>query len=220
MGALPEPWPSLRREMEKLKEGQRALCNRSPFFGTPIRPRADGGINSTNFDGDLNAGNPGTKGWAMDDDQAAFGQLILRDGIVGNAALTNPVIPGQQFIGGNSFGVTVAGAYVLSRTATVPAGCDTVTVTAYGRVSAINSTASDDALYSTIDINGAGGNQFGTDVRAGKFSTSSVGFATTLTGLTPGGSVVTRLYASTGLATWASNAANGADLSVTYLWTR
>lgn len=213
MAALPQPWKSLSDRIYKIEEQQRRMRNASPFFGTGVHANGNQGLDSDNFE-------TGVSGFSLNGGtgDAEFNDIILRD--LPNSMLANPVIPGQQFIGGNTFGLTVAGAYVLSRTATVPAGCDTVTVTAFGRVSAINSTATDDALYSTIDINGAGGNQFGTDVRAGKFSTSSVGFATTLTGLTPGGSVVTRLFASTGLASWASNAANGADLSVTYMWTR
>lgn len=212
MSALPQPWKLFSDRIYKIEENQRRLFNRSPFTGTGMHTNGLNGMDSDNYV-------PDVSGWRLAE-TPEFNNLKLRGGIVGNAALTNPVIPAQQFIGTNTFGLTTSGAYILSRSAPVPAGCAAVTVTAYGRVSAINSTASDDAVYSTIDVNGAGGNQFGTDVRAGKFSTSSVGFSTTLTGLTAGDSVVTRLFASTGLATWASNAANGADLSVTYLWTR
>lgn len=206
---------SFRYKVQLLREEQRRQRSSSPFWGTGVHPNGQLGMDSDNYAA-------GVSGFSLrgGDGFLEINDIQLRGNIIGNAALSNPVIPGQQFIGTNTFGVTVAGAYILTRTATVPAGCDTATVTAFGRVIATNSTGTDDALYSTIDINGAGGNQFGTDVRAGKFSTSSVGFSTTLTGLTPGGSVVTRLYASTGLASWASSASNAADLSVTILWTR
>ena len=200
-------WRDLNMEVIKLRQ-------RSPFYLTGMHPNGNGGIDSDNFAA-------GVSGYSFKQDgNAEFNDLTLRGGIVGNAALTNPVIPGQQFIGTNTFGLTVAGAYILTRTATVPAGCDTVTVTAYGRVIATNSTGAVDYLYTALDVNGAGGNQFAVYVPAGAFSTSSVGFSTTLTGLTPGDSVVTKLFASTGSASWASSASNAADLSVTLLWTR
>lgn len=200
MSRLAKPSRTARMIVKELQEEQRRQRSTSPFANSGLSVPAPG---TTQVTGNL---------WVTGD--------FTADGKITNAALINPVIPGQQFIGRNTFGVTVAGAYVLTRTATVPAGCDTVTVTAYGRVIATNSTGSADYLYTALDVNGTGGNQFAVDIPAGKFSTSSVGFATTLTGLTPGDPVVTGLYTSTGLASWASSGSNAADLSVTYLWTR
>jgi hypothetical protein len=225
--AVSDPWFDLRKRLKGIDEQIRRLRNTSPFAGTGFTVAADG-VTQVNGSlvvqsGETKSGNfaAGSTGWHLDHTgNAEFNDLTLRGGIIGNSALTNPVSTGQAFVGTSGFGLSVAGAWLLTRTATVPTGFDTCTVSAFGRVAAINSTGTGDGLYSTLDVNGSGGNQFSTYVPAGQASTSTVGFSTTLTGLTAGASVVTRLFASTGIASWAANGANGADLSVTYLWTR
>ena len=220
MSSLPDPWRSLSAEIRKLREQMRRLSNGSAFSGTPIRPQADGSVQSDDFDGDLATDDAGTKGWALSSLKAAFGELILRPGSIGNDALTNPVVPDQAFQGTGTFALTVSGSNIITINKTVPAGFTSAVVNAAGSVAAINSTASADALYCAVDVNGAGGNQFGMPVDAGSFGSLSRGYSTVLTGLTAGATIATHLFASTGAAGWASNPANGADLSVTYLWFR
>lgn len=147
MAALPQPWKSLAARIYKLEEAQRRQRNASPFSGTPFRPREDGGINSTNFDGDLNGGDPGTQGWAMDDNQAAFGQLLLRDGIVGNAALTNPVVPAVVHAQSDSFTVPTTNTARATATVPVPTGYTRAIVTAHAHASCFNPNAGADYLY-------------------------------------------------------------------------
>lgn len=195
----PKDFDALWRELRTTQQQMRQFL-RNPFANSGITVTAPGEFEidgSVTVTGDFTA-----------------------DGKISNDALTNPVVPGQQFIGTNTFGLTVAGSNILTRTATTPAGCNTVTVSAFGRVVATNSTASVDYLYTTLDVAGSGGNQFPTYVPAGAGSTSSCGFCTTVTGLSPGDAVTTSLFASTGAASWASSGSNAADLSVVYLWTR
>jgi hypothetical protein len=156
-----------------------------------------------------------TSGWKFNGTS-----LEANTGVIGNGALANPVSPGQAFQGASTFALSVAGSNIITITRTVPSGYTSVVVTAFGRVAATNSTAAKDALYSSVDVNGTGGNQFGNEVLAGDFGSVSAGYSTLLTGLSAGASVATHLYASTGLAAWASSGSNGADLSVTYLWFR
>jgi hypothetical protein len=220
MSRKPEPFRSLSGEIGKDRTTARAGRNASPFFGTGIHPTGAGGMESDAFDGDLATDDAGTTGWAFNDQKVAVGELILRPGSIGNDALTNPVVPAQAFQGASTFALTVAGGNIITVNRTVPVGFTSAVVSAYGRLAAINSTASDDAVYCAVDVNGSGGNQFGIDVPAGKFGSLSAGYGTLLTGLTAGATIATHLYGSTGLAGWASDPSNGADLSVTYLWFR
>jgi hypothetical protein len=215
MGSKPDPHRRLSSEIRRINGNAQRQSNAPSFFNTGLNVNGPGVLNSDTYV-------PGVSGFSLNGGTGNIevNDIVLRGGIIGNDALSNPVSTGQAFVGTSGFGLTVAGSWLLTRTATVPSGFDTVTVSAFGRCAAINSTANGDGLYTALDVNGSGGNQFSTFVPAGQASTSSVGFATTLTGLTAGASVVTRLFASTGLASWAANGANGADLSVTYLWTR
>lgn len=197
----------LRTEILKLRQ-------RSPFYLTGMHPNGNGGIDSDNFVA-------GTSGYSFKaDGDAEFNDLTLRGGIIGNDALTNPVVPAQAFQGASSFTLSVAGGNIVTITRSAPAGFTSAVVNAYGRVAAINSTASLDALYCAVDVNGSGGNQFGMPVSAGSFGSLSAGYSTLLSGLSAGDPVAVHLFASTGAAGWASNVANGADLSVTILWFR
>jgi hypothetical protein len=165
----------------------------------------------------LSIPSPGTT--QVDGNLVVLGSFTA-NGKINNAALVNPVVPAQAFQGASTFSLTVAGGNIVTISRTTPAGFTSVVVNAYGRVAAINSTGATDALYCSVDVNGSGGNQFGMPVVAGSFGSLSAGYSTLITGLSTGDPVATHLYASTGSAGWASNVANGADLSVTFLWFR
>jgi hypothetical protein len=154
---------------------------------------------------------------------AVTGTLSLPAGIINNAALTNPVVPGQGFGGNTGFAMAVAstgGADLVTVNVTVPAGFTQCVVAAFGRVQAYNSTAAWDALYSKVVINGAGPSQFLTPVPNAMSTTSTAGYTTLVTGLVGGNTLVVKLHGGSGNAIWAANAGNAADLSVTYLWLR
>jgi hypothetical protein len=205
MGATPQlprnlPGNDPAAQIRALERRIALLEQRSPFTGTGLSAPA---ANTTQVDGNLTV-------------VGTFTAL----GKVSNDALVNPVVPAQAFQGASTFSLTVAGGNIVTITRNTPAGFTSVVVNAYGRVAAINSTASPDALYCAVDVNGSGGNQFGMPVNAGSFGSLSAGYSTLLTGLSTGSPVAVHLFASTGAASWASNVANGADLSVTFLWFR
>jgi hypothetical protein len=219
VAALPEPWKSLRAKIEQIAERVKKLENTSPFSGTGMSVPSDG---TTQVDGTLNVTGNETVGGTLNvtGNTIIGGTLSLPAGIINNDALANPVVPGQAFQGASTFALSVAGSNIITVNKTVPTGFTSVVVNAYGRVAATNSTATKDAVYSAVDVNGTGGNQFGNEVAAGDFGSVSAGYSTLLTGLTAGATVATHLFASTGLGGWASDPSNGADLSVTYLWFR
>lgn len=203
----------------------------NPFANTgmsvpgPGVTQVDGNLNVTGTEtvsGSLNVTGNETVGGTLNvtGNTIIGGTLSLPNGIINNDALANPVAVSGAFQGASTFALSVAGANIITITRTVPAGFTAVVVTAFGRVAATNSTANKDALYSAVDVNGVGGNQFGNEVLAGDFGSISAGYTTALSGLTAGASIATHLYVSTGLAGWASNSSNGADLSVTYSWSR
>src|ERR1019366_6700303 len=81
-------------------------------------------MSSPNFDGTLNPPAVGTQGWALGGPNAAavFNEILLRGGIIGNDALTNPVtaLVKNGFSSGISFGMSAVSLH--SETVTVPAG--------------------------------------------------------------------------------------------------
>ena len=209
----------MARRIADLERAVRELRAARNLDQGTITPAAGMGIRTGDFDG-TDFAHPGTTGNYFGGDGLVANSLYLRPGSVSNDALTNPVVPGQAFQGSGSFTLTVAGSNIITISKAAPAGFTSVVLNAYGRVAAINSTASDDALYCAVDVNGVGGGQFGMPVQAGSFGSLSAGYSTLITGLTTGAAVDTHLFASTSLAGWAANSANGADLSVTYLWLR
>jgi hypothetical protein len=188
--------------------------------------QVDGSLNvvgTENVSGNLNvSGNETVSGTLnVTGNTVIGGTLSLPNGIINNAALANPVGSDSAFSGASSFALSVTGANIITINKTVPAGFTSAVVTVFGRVAAINSTAAVDHLYLSVDVNGAGGNQFGVPVAAGDFNTTGAGYSARLTGLTGGSSnIAAHVYASTGTAAWAANAGNGADLAVTYIWFR
>lgn len=214
MAALPEPWKSLRAKLEAIAERVRKLENRSPFFGTGMHANGSGGIDSDNFV-------TGTSGYSFKSDgNAEFNDLTLRGGIIGNDALTNPVIPQSVWKGTTSnFGLAVAWSTLVTQNLTVPSGVTSVQIIGFVRLVATNTTASKDYLYSDFDIAGQSSGGFATPVEAGDPGTSFCSFARTLTGLTPGSTVTLTASGSTGFASWSSTD-NVCQISASVTWYR
>ena len=105
MAQMPDPFPSLLARIKRIEDRLNQRLASSPFFGTPIRPQADGSVQSDDFDGDLSTDNAGTKGWALSSLKAAFGELILRPGSIGNDALTNPTVAEAVYAQVTNFGL-------------------------------------------------------------------------------------------------------------------
>lgn len=218
MPTQPDPWPSMRGRVKKLEDS--VARRASVFFGTGFHPTAKNGIESDDFDGDLDAGDAGTKGWAMNAVRAAFGELILRPGSIGNDALTNPVIPQSVWKGTTApFGLAVAWSTLVSQALVVPAGVSSVQVIGFVRLVATNTTATKDYLYSDFVIEGLSCGGFATPVDAGDPGTSFCSFARTLTGLTPGDTITLSAAGSSGFAPWGSTD-NVCQISASVTWYR
>lgn len=164
----------------------------------------------------------GSAGWALyDNGNGEFNELTLRSGIIGNDALTNPVVPGYLFASANTFGVTTTLTNILTRNVTVPSGCTQLAASVTGRVYATNNTAGLDYLYGQANIAGFNGNALPLAVSGSNGTGTNISpFSVLLTGLTPGSNVAFQMAASTAFASWASNASNVVELSGLLLWFR
>lgn len=212
---------SLWGEVKKILQRLKSLENRSPFFGTGMRPDGQGGVVSNDFDGDLSVGNAGTKGWALNSAAAAFGSLFLRPGSVGNDSLANPVAPQYVYDYTSNFALSTTIAHIRRTTITVPPGFTSAVVNVTGRVYAVNGTAGLDYLYAQTNISGFNGLALPLPVSASGGSGTNVSpFAVVLSGLTPGGTFSIDVDAQTAFGAWDANTANTMDVSGTILWFR
>ena len=207
----------------------RRLEQRQPFASTPIRPQADGTVRSDNFDGDILNGDPGTKGWQLSTDAAAFGDLYLRGGIIGNDALTNPLEKKRIRNSATNYAVP-SGSFtqVCSVNATVPDGFTGVMAIANGYNFVRNTNT-------TGGSNGAGGNLvytlvgFGglfTDAEGwplsggGGFTGSGVSDTFDITGLTGGDVLTLSLLVGVGYDTIPADSLTRGFVSAGLFWFR
>lgn len=220
MSRLPDPTPGLIARIKRLEESVKRLTSASPFYGTGIHPTGAGGMESDAFDGNLGAGDAGTTGWAFNDQAVAVGELILRPGSIGNEALTNPVIPQSVWKGTTAnFGLSVPWSTLVTETLTVPAGVSSAQIIGFVRLVANNTTATKDYLYSDFAIGDKSCGGFATPVDPSDPGTSFCSFARTMTGLTPGGTIVLEALGSTAAGTWASTN-NVCQIAASVTWYR
>lgn len=148
MGKLPPTRRSLTGEIRKDRENVRAQRNGSPFFGTGFHPTGNNGIESDDFDGDLDTGDAGSRGWAFNSIRAAIGELFLRPGSLTNDSLASPVATAVAHADASDFTLS-PGASVAKATATVvvPTGYTRAMVTATAAVSAFNPNTAYDYLF-------------------------------------------------------------------------
>jgi hypothetical protein len=172
-------------------------------------------------------------GMTIDSNLALTGTLSLPAGIIGNDALTSPVVPQSVFGSVSNFALTarhpVTTADVISTTTiTVPAGVTSAVVTVLSRVFAINNNstggtngAGSDYLYAQTGIAGfldtclplSTGGSGGSNINISPF-------AKVLTGLTPGGTFTITIGACSDYLNWAASASNLATVSGNILWFR
>ena len=171
--------------------------------------------------GDAKSGNfaTGSTGWHLDHTgNAEFNDLTLRGGIIGNDALTNPVIPQSVWKGTTAdFSLNTGWTALTAQTQSAPSGASSVIVHGFVRLVATNTTASKDYLYSDLDIAGQSCGGFATPVAAGDVGTSFCSFARVLTGVS---SVTLTAYGSTSTGTWATGTGNVCQISASVLWFR
>jgi len=228
MSKRPEPRRTLTGEIRKDRAQVARMLRSSPFFGTGIHPTGNGGMESDDFDGDLDAGNPGTRGWAFNSLRVAIGELLLRPGSIGNDALANPVTPGVVNVRATGFALPVAYTEVASVDVTIPSGCTRVLANMTGWVQGYNvkttggnNTTGGDYVYARVK---AGSSQSAANMPAGVSgnggtSCATMGLGSLLTGLTPGG---TLHFAVMGASDYviAAHANNDALLTGTLVWLR
>jgi hypothetical protein len=217
MGALPEPWASLRARIESIESRLTHLLNRSPFFGTGMHPNGAGGIDSDTYVA-------GTAGYSFKNTgNFEVNNITLRGGIIGNDALTNPLSPLTLHADATNFAPTTAGVTIMSVTATVPSGyTKALLIGLYVSAFAHNSTAANDSLYANILTTPAtAGWQIPSPTCPAGAWTSAYQQGTLLvTGLTGGGTVTISGQVSTSGANWAANASNVANLDVAVMFLR
>jgi len=225
MSRLPSTGPSLQRYLRQQARTAQRQQQSSAFALSGTSVTAEGVVT---VDGELDINGPlavhGTAAFdgntTIGGNAAITGTLSLPAGIIGNDALTSPVVPSSQYVQVTNFGLTVAWAAKATISVTVPVGFTTLQVMAASRIGAYNSTAIYDSLYSKITIGAATQGGFLTGVGSGTAETSVSALTATLPGLTPGATVDIVLWGSTGSAAWAVDARNGADLSASLLWLR
>src|SRR5665647_1280730 len=91
-----------------------------------------GFLQSDDFDGDLDTGDAGTTGWAMNASRVAIGELFLRPGSLGNDALTHPVIYDGTYVNEFNFGLSTTPTQRATCTFVVPAGFTSMSFTMLG----------------------------------------------------------------------------------------
>lgn len=215
MGALPEPWASLRARIESIESRLTHLLNRSPFFGTGMHPNGVGGIDSDNFVA-------GTSGYSFKNNgNAEFNNLTLRGGIIGNDALANPIQVSSVVGGATNFSISTTSTLKSSYSLTVPAGFTQAVVLCFASGNAINSTGATDYLTVQAAVNGATGGGVNSTVASGAYGTTITGVRTsTLSGLTGGATVTAEAWAGTQTAAWAASASNFVMINAFAVWLR
>lgn len=232
--ATPEmPRGDLVRWMREIESRIAVAEKRDPFINSGVSVTApgvhqvDGSLIVQN--GEAKSGNyaAGSTGWHLGNDGSAeFNSLVLRSGIINNAALSNAVSFDGNGGAATNFAVTTTGStsVLISVTNTVPAGMTKMASFVSGNVTAVNSTASLDYLQSRVGITGptgtnyAGNSGFAPVAASGGSQQVSASKYGILSGLS-GGQTVTHymnVWAST--ASWAANTSNVADLQAIILW--
>lgn len=139
MSRLPQTRRTLSGEIKRTREQAKRLGNASPFFETGMHPNGEGGLDSDNYV-------PGVSGWRLGE-TPEFNDLKLRGGIIGNAALANPVKPDVSTNFASGFSVSTTYAVKMTRTWDVPSGFNIAQITGTAKVCALNDTAAADYLY-------------------------------------------------------------------------
>jgi hypothetical protein len=215
--------------LEELWKRIKSVENRSPFYGTGMKPDGRGGVVSNDFDGNLDDLNAGTKGWALNSARAAFGELLLRPGSIGNDSLTSPVDGKVGNVGASGFSLTAGSfAELAGQNITVPAGFTQALVTAGASVFSYNPNttggsngAGGDAIYcyAACGVQTSHANPVGVSGNGGYANSfSSAGFE--FTGLTTGQVLRLSVYGCSAYQNIASHPDNYANAYASVIWLR
>lgn len=203
------------------------LANTGLSVPGPGVTQVDGSLVVQN--GETKSGNyaAGSAGWHLDHSgDAEFNSLTLRAGIIGNAALTNPVRGDVMTANASNFALTTSAVTLASSTWALPSGFTSVTVDVTAKVYAINSTAGLDYVYGRPRIvrvsDGATVLPTATPTAASGSggSGTSIERYVAVVALAAGDSVTISVEGWTAFAGWAANASNYAEVSGSLTWYR
>lgn len=206
---IPDRLRQLERKLDALIKGA-PLRNASITEGG-IRVGGDGYIRSTNWDG-TSIDDPGTMGWALGgaDGVAILNTLLLREGIIGNDALTSPLGWAWEQRTEMGFAISTSGELRGQADLVIPAGFTKVAAIVAVGAGAVNSRASSDFLYAEAMLNGTVASEMPTLATSGTWGdvySVRVGVVEGLSGV-EGQSVpiAARVHAQNG--GWAANSTN------------
>lgn len=199
--AVGEDW--LVRRLQSLEREVMEWKSANVFGLTGITPRNGG----TDFEGFVNINGPAK----------ITGTLDLPAGIIGNAALANPVSPASAGLTQQNFATTTAGAVYAQASIAVPAGYTQALVMNGVSAGATNSGPASDFIYISASINGASGGEQPSQTAAGAYGSGSAFAIRTLTGLS-GGSITVECRIRTGSAAWAAASGNTANVNALVLF--
>jgi hypothetical protein len=180
----------------------------------------------TTVDGTLNVtGNLEVSGHA-----AITGTLSLPAGIIDNAALTSPVVPGIVNFTNTGFTVPVNPTWgnAAATTITVPAGCTQLLATCTAEAYAINPNTTGgsngtggDILDCRVLLNGSASTGYGIGLSGSNgFTSSSSSGSFEFSGLTPGATLNIATQVLAVYQAFGSNVDNKATINATLIWLR
>jgi hypothetical protein len=220
MAQMPDPWPALSARLRAIENRLNQHSAKSPFWGTGIHPNGEQGLDSDNFVTDVS-------GFRLAE-TPEFNDLKLRGGIIGNDALTQPVVPGVSRASATNFALTVAWAELAGQTLTIPSLATTLLATVSGRMYAINPRTSGgadgtgtDALFVSVQLGAQASQATPTGISGSNgFATTNCSESFIVTGLTPGSTIRLSVYGSSGYQSLAAQADNYASFAATLVWLR
>jgi hypothetical protein len=197
------------------------LANTGLSIPSPGVTQVDGTLNvlgTENVSGNLN----------VTGDLTVSGTLVLPNGSVNDAWLTNPIRGDSAFSSASNFALTTTGTTPLvSQSWYTPTGFTTANVLIVGRVFAYNSTASLDYLFarSRVYVPSSGQTGYGIGLplavsASGGSGLNSSPISVKVENLTDGQEIRLEIQGWTNTAGWAANAGNVADVAGQIIWTR
>ena len=153
------------------------------------------------------------------------GTLELPAGIIGNAALANPLDFYATGSSANAFPLSTERTTVTSLVATVPPGFTRAVVQGIGSIYAGNTSANLDYLRARVYVDAPAYSSWGRELLTpmtpnGGSAALTVTRQEVLSGLSAGQQITVRLTAQTDFANLPSRPSNGASVDATIIWAR
>ena len=156
------------------------------------------------------------------------GTLSLPAGIIDNAALTSPVVPGIVNFSTTGFAVTTVYSDVAATTIIVPPGCTQLLATCTAGATVINHNttgggdgAGYDGLRCRVSLNGSVSDDYIWGVSgSGGFTSAASSGSFYVPSLTPGAVLPISTQVHSGYQSLAADVGNGASINATLVWLR